>query len=105
MSTKAEQADIIIQQKQRERVLGYETTKEFISDAGCDDAPITRTGANHCDATVNKSTLSVQYTCTELEQLRQTHKQELEEKEKVYKVGGFVQCMELDLLIARYIVS
>ncbi|XP_064386664.1 extracellular signal-regulated kinase 1-like isoform X2 [Halichondria panicea] len=74
-----------VKPKVRERVLGYETTKEFISDAGCDDAPITRTGANHCDATVNKSTLSVQYTCTELEQLRQTHKQELEEKEKVYK--------------------
>ena len=93
VSTQAERADIL---KQQETLYGYEATKELISDAGNDGCPRPTTEPRcHSDVAVKKSTLAViQYT--ESEQFRQieaAHKHELEEMEKVYKVGGFARAV------------
>ncbi len=79
--------------------LGYEATKQPITDTGNDESPTTGTRC-HSDVAVEKSTLTVQYQYTAEERLRQreaAHQQELEEREQGYKVSGFCQLLNISL--------
>ncbi|XP_064386501.1 uncharacterized protein LOC135335026 isoform X2 [Halichondria panicea] len=67
--------------------LGYEATKQPITNTGNDESPTTGTRW-HSDVAVETSTLTVQYQYTAEERLRQreaVHQQELEEREQGYK--------------------
>ena len=90
-TTLAEQTDVIPQnvyERLQEDLLGYEATRQPITDAGNDGSPTIGTRVNPCYVAV-ESRLTVQHMEEILQERETAHKQELKEMEKMYKVSGF----------------